>query len=474
MATQLPLSTRINYGVSEMGVNVFVVLASVAIFEYMLLSLKIPALWAGTIFLATKIWDVVTDPLIGRWSDGFQSRFGRRLPFMTVGAFVLALGFALIFLAPFGDEGAWQMRALWVTFALIFTYTGLTLIGVPYGAMTVELTQDYQERSNLTAIRMTFATIGLLAGFVLFFALIEGFANLNSASFPADYLYGYRMAGILMFPLLCLPTLWTVFGLRNVKLRNARPQPLSLLNQARLVWSNGPFRWLALTYVVQVSMITQVVSSLTLIALYIMGAQSESAARDLQTELYLIISLMALLSFPGWLLLGRQFEKRTLHMAFTFGFGVAMSAMILLSPGSYFLLFALMAVLGIFYGGYSLFPWAMLPDVISHAQAMRGGSESLEGLFNGWWTAFQKLGIAFGPFLIGLALSTAGFVEGEPGQPLPTAEQQGASAIRALHAMISIIPGLGFLATLLMMRNYRLTKADQDQAAETEASSIFD
>lgn len=451
---RVPLGLKFGYAVSELGVNTFVVLASLVLFVYMISFLGVPPGIAGILFAVTKIWDVITDPLIGRWSDSYQSRYGRRRPFMFAGAFLMAGAVALMFLAPFSGSDGWVLPATYFMVMLILAYTGLTLIGVPYGAMTAEMTQDYEERSRLTSYRMTFASIGTLIAFVALPLVVAAFSGNGIAD-----LGGYRVAGLLLFPILALPTLITVWTTGSARQSEVPPKSYSLAEQAQIVFSSRPFLLLAGTYLIQVAMITQVVASLLYIIFYIVGVDAENAG-VVQGNMGGILIVAAVLSFPVWLLLLRRMDKRSLYMIGTLGFGLVTCLMFFMGKGDLTFMYINLALLGIFYGAYNLFPWSMLPDIISHEQAKRDGS--LEGLFNGWWTAFQKLGIALGPAFIGLFLQAAGFQEGSRDNPLP---EQTEAAINMLHLMISIVPGLIFLSTLALLAAYNLTRQDQDAIA---------
>ena len=450
LSDRIPIGLKFGYAVSDLGKNTFVILASVAIFVYMVSFLGVPPGWAGVLFAVSKIWDVITDPLIGRWSDQYESRYGRRRPFMFVGAFLMSAAVGLMFLAPFGADVSWQPKAAYFVGMLMLAYTGLTFISVPYGAMGAEMTQDYEERSNLISYRMTFAAFGTLIAFVLVPLLVDTFSAGDEPN-----LEGYRRTGLVLMPLLLLPTLITVWATGRAKRSIQPPQSFGLKQQIQIVFSSRPFLLIALTYLIQVAMITQIVASLAYIIFYIIGVGRDDVS-GIQATMGGIMVVCAILSFPLWLWCLKFWDKKRLYFIGTLGFGAMVCLMYLVNEGDLIFLYINLIFLGFFYGPYNLFPWSMLPDVISHEQAKHGGS--LEGLFNGWWTAFHKVGIAIGPAIIGLILQFSGFVEGTHDNPLP---DQSPEAIAALKFSISLIPGLLFLSSLLLIRAYTLTKDDQ-------------
>jgi len=105
-----------------------------------------------------RIWDAISDPLMGNFSDNTRTRFGRRRPYILIGAILCAIMFALIWSPPTG----WSPTAIgWYFMALVFIYyTAYTIFVVPWGAMGLELTTDYNERTRVQAYRTFFQGVG--------------------------------------------------------------------------------------------------------------------------------------------------------------------------------------------------------------------------------------------------------------------------------------------------------------------------
>ena len=144
---------KTGYGIVEIGTNSLIVFASFYFLFYMTEALGVPPVYAGLLFFLAKTFDVITDPLIGNWSDRTQSRMGRRRPFMLAGGILLGPTVALMFFAPFLDMDSWVPSALYFMVFTMATYLALTLISVPGGAMTAEMSEDYNERTSITAWR---------------------------------------------------------------------------------------------------------------------------------------------------------------------------------------------------------------------------------------------------------------------------------------------------------------------------------
>ena len=159
---QLSMGTKIGWGFTDAGVNVFVFLKSVVILAYMTQYMGVSASVAGWITFAVVISDMVTDPIVGSLSDRLHSRFGRRRPLMLIGVVLMFALTYLIFVPPAGVN-----PALWVLVFYALASIGFTMVAVPFGAMATDLTSSKNERTTMMGFRMVFASIGLLiAGLV--------------------------------------------------------------------------------------------------------------------------------------------------------------------------------------------------------------------------------------------------------------------------------------------------------------------
>ena len=134
---------------------------------------------AGAALFIALAFDAVTDPLIGSWSDFTKTKWGRRHPFMYASAIPFALAFFFLFVPP---DGLGQLGLfIWLTVFAILTRGGMTLYYVPYLSLGAELTNNYDERTLLAALRNVFMLIGmfvvLIGGNLIFFQGTEAYPN---------------------------------------------------------------------------------------------------------------------------------------------------------------------------------------------------------------------------------------------------------------------------------------------------------
>lgn len=106
--------------------------------------------YLGFILFSVRLFDAVTDPVLGRWSDRTRSRFGRRRPYIAAGAFFVALAMLMLFNQPRGSEA---MATIWFGIWIYALFLFWTVVTVPYESLGPEITFNYDERTSLFAVR---------------------------------------------------------------------------------------------------------------------------------------------------------------------------------------------------------------------------------------------------------------------------------------------------------------------------------
>ncbi|RRJ95623.1 sodium:melibiose symporter [Opitutaceae bacterium TAV4] len=116
----------------------------------------------GIILMTLRAWDAITDPIMGNISDNARTRWGRRRPFIFVGALATACMYPLLWHIPdfFGDTG----RAIYLTVVGLAFFTCFTFWSMPYYGLQLELTPNYDERTRLAAWMALFGKLSTLAG----------------------------------------------------------------------------------------------------------------------------------------------------------------------------------------------------------------------------------------------------------------------------------------------------------------------
>ncbi len=175
----LPTSVLLLYGLPGLGLGFLFFLTSVYLMKYATDVLRMPPEVVGGLFLASRIWDAVSDPLAGWLSDRTVSRFGRRRPWLLASALPLGLTALMVWCPPRGLDGAGL--ATWIGAALFLHFTATTMFSVPHQSLGAELARDHHERTRLFAVRHVLATCGIFLALGGVFLLVRSSAPRDTA-----------------------------------------------------------------------------------------------------------------------------------------------------------------------------------------------------------------------------------------------------------------------------------------------------
>ena len=198
----VPLSLKAGWGVGAFGSLGMLWMVNVFLMFFLVNHLGMNAALAGIILFITRIYDVISDPLIGHLSDNSSSRWGRRRPWMFVGAFASGLAAIFTFNVPaFSSENT---TAVYQLVVLLVYFTGFTLFYVPFMAMPAEMTDDYNERTSIMSFRVGYS---FAAGMIIAAGMPALIASLGGDR--AAYEFAAVIAGILITTSMLMTVLFT-------------------------------------------------------------------------------------------------------------------------------------------------------------------------------------------------------------------------------------------------------------------------
>lgn len=197
------LKTRncVAYGLGDLyGGGAFLLVSTFTMY-YLVAVVGMNPLLAGLIPGLGKIWDAVSDPLMGYLSDRTRSRFGRRRVWFLAGIVPIFLSMTLIWLPVrlSTDLGLFVYYFL----AYIFFYTVSTMVLVPYGALSAEMAREFRDRNKLTGFRMLFSMLAALLSGTVPQIIINAFPDQRS---------GHMVMGLVFGAFFAAPWLITYFG----------------------------------------------------------------------------------------------------------------------------------------------------------------------------------------------------------------------------------------------------------------------
>ncbi len=391
MSGNLPGSLVIGWGIGSLGASTLHNGISFLALYYLSTVLGLDPAVAGTLILVAKIYDIATDPLMGWLSDRTRSRWGRRRPWLLAGALVSAAAFLLLFNPPFQSGPGLLVAAV---IALLLYATGYTLFGIPYLAMPVEMTDDYNERSRLMSARTICLTLGILAGGALAPVLVGVFGG-GQAGYAR---MSWVMAGIILVTMLAC-----FAGTRQA--RGTTPSAAPAVGTPTSPWrsalGNRPFVTLIASKFCHLVGVAVSMSSLIFLITTVLDRDASAMG-----GFVLASAAGSILSMPLWLAVSRRAGKRDTYLLAVACYLPALFSWLLADTGEVTALFLARGLLtGLATGGLTLAAQAMLPDTIEHDFHRTGLRR--EATFSAVYSVAEKLASATGPFLLGLVLSTA-------------------------------------------------------------------
>jgi GPH family glycoside/pentoside/hexuronide:cation symporter len=428
----LSMGQKAGWGLADMGVVVFVVVKQLLVLTYLTAYLGVPVAIAGFVTTAVLIFDMITDPLIGYLSDKTQSRFGRRAPWMFIGVLVMSAGMVGLFSVPVGM--AMSANLAWVIAFFVLATIGFTMVAIPYGAQSGEITQDPKERSAMTGWRMAFASVGILIGG----AVIPGLAGSM----------GYAMAALAVTPLMVGAVWLSLWSIRKAPRIESAAQ-VNLSGMFGLVLANRAFVVLVLLYGVMTLAIAMITAGLPFAALYLIVDSGDTALSGAAAALSTLSLMFAafvigsILSQAVWVLLSNRLGKVSALII-----GLSLYAVLLYALNTQLPSVNVTAIAGMFVlagmtnGAYQQIPWAMYPDLMDVTRRTSG--VAIEGAFSAVWLFGQKLANAAAPAVLGLILAAAGWQETTGG-----VVTQSDGALAALLNAITLIPAVILIVAII-------------------------
>lgn len=429
------LKIMFGWGLGTLCMSLMFQAVSLLILRYLVDYVGLAAGVAGLLIGLGKVYDAVTDPLMGAISDRTHSRFGRRRPYLLLGSIVSAASFVLIFNLAQWTTLAPTLLLGMVIFALLLNATGYTIFNVPYLAMPAEMGLGFHERTRLMSFRAAAVAIGGVSATAGGPFLIGAFGG---------GVHGYSSMAWVLGGVILLAGLACAAMMRWAPTETPpEPSQFSLIEQFKTAWDNKPFMLLLGVKVGHLIGLAIYLASMP----FFFGVILQVPLTYLGSY-FLVQSSFILLSQLFWVkFTARVGKNRAYYLAAAF-YILALFSWQLADAGESFFEIALRAVFtGTGAGGVLLIGQSLLPDTMRYDYQRTGLRR--EGVFAGVYTTIEKLSFAVGPAVLGLLLGWAGYVGGADAAQSETSRE-------VIAAGVSILPGLGITLAALIMTQYRL------------------
>jgi Na+/melibiose symporter-like transporter len=397
----------------------------------------------GLVLLLARGLDVLTDPPIGILSDRLSSRWGRRKPWIVVGAVLAAVGLVQLLQPPAG-AGAGHLFAWMIALTL-----GWTMIAVPYTAWAAELSRDYHERARITGAREAVMILGVLvAGALPASAAGAGWSERDGLAASAWLAIVVGLPAVVMVAIR-VPD---------------RPAPASDgrsgMTGGRMhltVLRNKPFLRLLTGWFVN-----GLANGLpaVLFPLYLQHALGANAVE--RGVLIMTYFLAGILAIPLWVWLSRQVGK---HRVWCCAMMLACAAFVwvpVLEPGAIAPFFVICVITGMAFGADLALPPAMQADVVD-LDSLRTG-ESRAGLYFALWSMSTKLALAAAVGLAFPLLALFGFRTEGGNTP---------EALLALALLYALVPTVLKLSAIAVIWRHPITARRQEVIRRRLAARVL-
>ena len=357
---------------------------------------------AGLIFFIAKIWDAITDPIMGYIADNTSTRWGKFRPYILFGSVPALIMIVLCFTSPDLSQSG---KFYWALFTYITFTTLYTVIAIPVGSLIPAMTQDRDERTSLASFRFLGASSGSIAVAVLTLPLVGLFSSPQ---------YGFPIV------IACLAFFGAIFAFLcfyNTKEIYSKPyeKNIGFKEIIKMIFTNFPLHFVILALLT--TWVANNAKQLTTIYF---------VKYNLNLEAYfspILLGVILQIMFGAYLtnLIKHRFEKKSLFMIGTFLYVITDLIVYFITGYENFWLLAFVTSFGfIGFGMAGVMAWSMIADTVEYGEWKSGFRA--EGLLNAAHVFVFKLSVGVSAWLAGFVLETTNYVANAPIQNQETLE----------------------------------------------------
>lgn len=429
------VAERFSYGCGDFGCNIIYTAMSAFLMLYYTDYAGVNAFAVGTIMMVSRLFDGVSDIIMGVIVDRTKSKYGKARPWLLRMCIPFAVSGVLLFSVPGSWAAAPKLVYVFITYNLVSTVI-YTAINVPYSALNALMTQDPYERSVLSIFRNLLATAGTLTINMFTLPLVERFGDNASAWTKTFCVFGFLAIAAFLI---------NFFGTRErVKPAGSKDGEVEVVPFT--VGIKALFKnkyWIMMTGMLALFFLMYSVNG----GATVYYAKDILGNRNLVGTINGIFNVVQIVGMFFIAMLVKKYGKRNV---FAIGLVLDIVGMMVLNfSGGVMSLIVVSSVIrgiGNACGGATM--WAMVSDTIDYGEWKTG--VRTEGLVNSACSFGYKIGNGIGSALLGLILEIGGYV-GE-------AATQSASAITSIRVCFVWIPIGVYAAGLVIMKFYHLDR----------------
>lgn len=438
IADKLSLKEKLGYSVGDTASNLF--------FQSFILFLPIfytdvfglPAAAMGTMFLVTRIFDAVNDPIMGTIADRANTRWGKFRPFILFFAIPFGVMGVLTFTTP-GFSATGKLVYAYMTYNFLMVM--YTIVNVPYSALMGVITPNSLERTEVSSFRFVAAFVGGLIVQAATISLVKYFGKGNDA-------VGWQWAmGCLAT--LAVILLFTTFATTRERVQPPKEQRGEFKRDIKDLFTNKPWLLIAGATVFQLTYIVMRNSSIAYYFKYYVGDQQLNLFGKVIDLSYGVFTSSFLLSGSIVTIIGvilttwfsKVLDKKNTYAWFLIASATVNAVVYFVRPQDVVLIYILNLFVSFFFGPVSVLQWAMYTDAADYSEWKN--QRRATGLVMAASLFALKLGLTLGGAIVGWILGYYGFVANQTQSP---------ETVNGIKLLMSAYPAIfGIIGGVLML-----------------------
>ncbi len=430
LENRLPISTLLVYTIPTLGVGYMFFLITMYLMKFSTDVLYITPATMGLIFGLSRIWDAVTDPVVGYATDRTRLPMGRRRPWILAAVFPICIAFYMLWNPPASFSGT--SLVIWMAVSVFLFYTAMSAFNIPHKSLGAELSHNYHERTHIFGIRHIIWGAGA-------FAAIGGMWLLIAAEDPRNQAFYLTISVCIISAALMI---LMVAGIRERTEYMGRGEA-NPFKAYRDVFRNPHARLLLIVYLIESLGAASIGVLMPYVSEYIIGSPE-------YTPFYaLLYTLPYALSAPLWIILSKRFGKKNLWIFSMSISSIGFGSMFFVHEGSFLLVCVLAVILGFGAGSGAVVGPSIKADVIDYDEYLTG--QRKEGSYFAAWNFVLKSSTGISVMLTGFVLSATGFV--------PNIDQTEGVKL-ALRILFAIFPCVCYIIGAIIFSRFTLNETE--------------
>ena len=438
----LSIKEKIGFSLGDAASNIYFQTFIIFMLNFYTDVFGLPAAAVGTMFLVTRIFDAVNDPIMGAISDRVNTRWGKFRPFIFFFGIPLVIMGVITFSTPDYDVSGKLVYA-YITYNLLMVM--YTIVNVPYSSLMAVITPNSLERTELSSYRFVAAFGGglIVQGSTIY--LVKYFGKGNDA-------VGWQWAMACLGGL-ALIFLFITFITTKERVHPPKNQSFEFKKDLKELFSNKPWLLIAGATVFQLIFIVMRNSSIVYYFKYyildqkleIFGNSIALTYADFTSSFLLTGTIFTIIGAILTKWISKRFDKKNTYVGSLFISVVGSILFFFLEPENVKLIYLINIIVSFAWGPVSVLQWAMYTDAADYSEWKNGRRAT--GLLMAASLFALKLGLTLGGALVGYILAYFSFVANQT---------QTAEAINGIIMLMSVYPAVFGVIGVVMMLFYPL------------------